>query len=126
MPNYLTHPAVKLGRLIHNGLRRNNWAPYREAITKVPRAELLKLMLGLPNFLTGEQVALVLRTASVHPHDYAPLLVEMQDAPKLSLDSLYHLQEMSVSVKFKNFDYEINIDDDLKAELLSKMKFKFS
>lgn len=123
MPNHLTHPAVKLGRLIHNGLRRNNWAPYREVIAaKIPHGELLKLMLGLPNNLSGEQVALVLRTASVHPHDYAPLLVEMQDAPKLSLDSLYHLQEMIVSIKFKDFDYEISLDDGLKAHLLCQMK----
>lgn len=123
MPNHLTHPAVKLGKLIHQGLRQNNHDPYRKVITaKIPRGELLKLMLGLPNNLSGEQVALVLRTASVHPHDYAPLLVEMRDAPKLTLDALYHLEEMSVSVNFKDFDYEIFISDGLKSELRSKMK----
>jgi hypothetical protein len=46
----------------------------------------------------------------------------MQSSSKLSLDVLYHAQEVSVTVKFKDFDYEINVDDDLKAELISKIR----
>lgn len=122
MPNHLTHPAVKLGKLIQNKFRDNNFEPYRKLASSIARNELFKLMLGLPNNLSSEQITLVLKVARVHPEDYTPLLIEMQSSSKLSLDELYHTQEVSVAVKFKDFDYEINVDDDLKAELISKIR----
>jgi hypothetical protein len=122
MPNHLTHPAVKLGKLIQSKFRDNKFEAYRKLVSSIARNELIKLMLGLPNNLSSEQIALVLKVARVHPEDYTPLLIEMQNSSKLSIDALYHAQEVSVAVRFKDFDYEINIDDDLKAELISKIR----